>query len=677
MAKGDVPGVALGSAGLSGSIAAILRSIAPRRSWKTAYLSAIIAGGVAVVSGSIGGLIATPVALPWFVLAGLTIVSGYATLRLPTIPASFSISDSFTITAALLYGPEAGTVAVAIDSLVISYQLARRDFGVQRLLFNTAAPALAMWTAAHCFFWLAGVGPLIQPAPSLSRLLGPLLVFAALYFVLNTGLIAGAIAFDQRTAPLAIWRRHFLPLWLTHFGGAGVAALLIALMMHARGPDLMVLALVTPIPLILYATFRNVVGRIEDQYVHLGHVNRMYLSTIETLAHAIDAKDQVTHGHIRRVQHQAMRLAQALGIEEEMELRAIEAASLLHDMGKLAVPEHILNKPGKLTPAEFEKMKLHATIGADILSPIDFPYPVVPIVRHHHEFWNGGGYPSGLKGEEIPIGARILSVVDCFDALTSDRPYRPKMTYAAASAILRERSGSNYEPRIVERFLEIQTEEASREDVAPVSAALSAITEAVQSDASRRCNAAAPSYDRGVIEMVYELGAMIATASDTAAMLDRLHDALHPFMPAACSVLYIYEPASDAMIARHVSGQHAAALRGLAIPLGQRLTGWVGAQRTTVVDSDAALDLGNLTMRLAPPPHTCLSTALCVDGDLIGAITVYSTAAVPFTDRHAALLEVLAPKIAVAARKGAHDLPVTTEPAADRPMAPPVLRFAR
>jgi len=658
-----------------GTITGIVRTIAPWRSWKAAYLSAIIGGGVAVVFASIGGLIVTPVALPWFILAGLTILSGYATLRLPTVPVSFSISDSFTITAALLYGPEAGTVAVAIDSLVMSYQLARRNCA-QRLLFNTAAPALAMWTAAHGFFWLAGVGPLVQPAPLLGRLFGPLIAFAALYFVLNTGLIAGAVAFEQRMAPLAIWRRHFLPLWLTHFGGAGVAALLIVLM-HARGADLMVLALVTPIPLILYATFRNVVGRIEDQCVHLGQVNQMYLSTIETLAHAIDAKDQVTHGHIRRVQHQAMQLARALGIVEEVELRAIEAASLLHDMGKLAVPEHILNKPGKLTDAEFEKMKLHATIGADILSSIEFPYPVVPIVRHHHEFWNGGGYPAGLKGDEIPIGARILSVVDCFDALTSDRPYRPRMTSADAIAILRDRSGLNYEPRIVERFLEIQTEEPSREEATPASAALSAITDTVHSDAARRWNDAAPFYDRGVLEMVYELGAMIATAKDAAVMIDRLQEALHQFMPAACTVAYMYEPASDTLIARHVSGQHALALRELVIPMGQRLSGWVAAQRSTVLNSDAALDLGNLTMRLAPPPHTCLSTALCVDGELVGAITVYSTSAEPFTDRHAALLEVLAPKIAIGARKGTEARLVTPEPPTDRPVPSPVLRFAR
>jgi putative nucleotidyltransferase with HDIG domain len=654
-----------------------LKTIALAQPWKTAYLTAVICGGVTVVVASMVGLIAVPVALPWFILAGLTILSSCATLRLPTVPVSFSISDSFTITAALLYGPAAGAVAVAIDALVISYQLARRNFGVQRLLFNAAAPALSMWTAAHCFFWLAGVGPLIQSTSSLGRLFVPLIVFTALNFVMNTGLIAAAIAFEQRTPPLAIWRRHFLPLWLTHFGGAGVAALLIALM-HARGADIVVLALVAPIPLILYATFRNAVGRIEDQYAHLGQVNRMYLSTIETLAHAIDAKDQVTHGHIRRVQDQTMRLARAMGIEDDVELRAIEAASLLHDMGKLAVPEHILNKPGKLTETEFEKMKLHATIGADILSSIDFPYPVVPIVRHHHEHWNGGGYPSGLKGEEIPLGARILSVVDCFDALTSDRPYRPKMTPAQAIAILRERSGSMYDARIVQKFLEMRPEERLHQDATPASAALTAITEAVQSDAARRRGDTGPSYDRGVLEAVYELGATIPAAVDGAAMTDRLHEALRQLMPAGCTAIYMYDSTADALIARHVSGQHAAAITGLVISNGQRLTGWVAAQRTTVVNSDAALDLGNLTLRLSPPPHTCLSTALSVDGELVGAITVYSTSAEPFNDRHAALLEVLAPKIAIAARKDASEHPVTAtaEAAADRQVAT-LLRLVR
>src|SRR5437588_8570967 len=157
---------------------------------------------------------------------------------------------------------------------------------------------------------------------------------------------------------------------------------------------------------------------------------------------AVDAKDQITHGHIRRVQIYAVELAKRLGVKDDRQLKAIEAAALLHDMGKLAIPEHILNKPGKLTPAEFEKMKRHADIGADLLSSVKFPYPVVPIVRHHHEHWDGTGYPAGISGTDIPIGARILSVVDCFDALTSDRPYRPRLADTEAFNILRDRRGT-------------------------------------------------------------------------------------------------------------------------------------------------------------------------------------------------------------------------------------------
>src|SRR5262249_11523520 len=160
-----------------------------------------------------------------------------------------------------------------------------------------------------------------------------------------------------------------------------------------------------------------------------------YTSTIETLAMAIDAKDDVTHSHVRRVQAYAVALARELGVGDETTVKAIEAAALLHDTGKLAVPEHILNKPGRLTPAEFDQMKRHVDVGADILSLVNFPYPVVPIVRCHHENWDGTGYPRGVSGSDIPIGARILSVVDCFDALTSDRPYRKALTDEEALAI--------------------------------------------------------------------------------------------------------------------------------------------------------------------------------------------------------------------------------------------------
>ena len=170
------------------------------------------------------------------------------------------------------------------------------------------------------------------------------------------------------------------------------------MLVSARVADPVVLVIVGPIPLIVYATFKNAVGRLGDQFEHLGQVNRMYLATIEALATAINAKDGVTHGHIRRVQAYAVGLARVLGVNDDATIKAIEAAALLHDTGKLAVPEHILNKPGTLTPAEFEKMKQHVDVGADILSTIDFPYPVVPIVRCHHENWDGAGTRGALPG---------------------------------------------------------------------------------------------------------------------------------------------------------------------------------------------------------------------------------------------------------------------------------------
>jgi putative nucleotidyltransferase with HDIG domain len=468
------------------------------------FLPLIVVAGVAVVGVSVFQLANAPLDVRWFVLAGLTVLSGSATLRLPGTAVSFSISDSFTMAAALLFGPAAGTVTVAIDGLVISRRLARRPIPARRVFYNATAPPLAMWCAAQVFLWLAGTGSdgVARGEITFLQFIGPLLVFASVFFILNTGLVAVAIAFEQRVSPLQFWREHFCGLWLTYYGGAAVAAQLIVLVQQGHD-GLFVLLLLAPIPLIIYATFRHAVGRMEDRVGHLDQMNGMYLSTIETLAQAIDAKDQVTHGHIRRVQQHAIKLAHALGISDVSELRALEAASLLHDVGKLAVPEHILNKPSTLTPVEFEKMKRHANVGADILSSIGFPYPVVPIVRHHHESWDGTGYPAGLVANEIPIGARILAVVDCFDALTSDRPYRPRLSQHEAIRLLESRSGTMYDPRVVKRFLEIfeSMGPESRSTVSPD--ALSDITRTAQDQTLR---SAAPAHDKEALTTLFDLG---------------------------------------------------------------------------------------------------------------------------------------------------------------------------
>jgi putative nucleotidyltransferase with HDIG domain len=176
------------------------------------------------------------------------------------------------------------------------------------------------------------------------------------------------------------------------------------------------------------------------------------MTTLEALSLAI-ARDQGTHEHTQRVRTSAVSLARAVGVTDEAMIEAIDKAALLHDVGKLAVPERICNKPGRLTESEFEVMKQHVDIGVAMLSRVRLPGQVVPIVHSHHENWNGTGYPQGLQGCQIPLGARILSVVDCFDALTSDRPYRARLAPAEAMNIVVERRGTMYDPAIVDTFV--------------------------------------------------------------------------------------------------------------------------------------------------------------------------------------------------------------------------------
>src|SRR5208283_3854426 len=233
--------------------------------------------------------------------------------------------------------------------------------------------------------------------------------------------------------------------------------------------------LILPIIYWVYRSYRLYLDRLEDEKKrveiekqHVEQVASLNLRTIEALALAIEAKDDTTHDHLHRVRTYAVEIGKELGLTEN-ELEALRAAALLHDIGKLAVPEHIINKPGRLTPEEFEKMKVHPLVGAEILERVAFPYPVAPIVRSHHERWDGSGYPAGLSGEEIPIGARILAVVDCLDALASDRQYRPAMPLDQAMRHVKERADTWFDPKIVSllerRYVDLeklaQTQEAA------------------------------------------------------------------------------------------------------------------------------------------------------------------------------------------------------------------------
>lgn len=577
-----------------------------------AYVASVIAAGFLVVSWSVHQLTQHPVGIQWFLLAALTLISGSATVKLPSVPASISISETFVFAAVLLYGPSAGTLVVALDGLVISFWIFKRKQEPYRALFNMSAPALSAWCSAQLFFWLAGIRPLVEGPAPLNQILPALVVFAGAYFTLNSWLITFAISLEKQVPALRVWRENFIWISLNYFCGASVAVLLVV---GTREVDLRFIGVIVPLLLVLYFTFKISMDRVEDANRHVEKVNRLYLSTIETLAMAIDAKDQVTHGHIRRVQKYAVGLAKALGVNDDALLRAVEAAALLHDMGKLAVPEYILNKPGRLTEAEFEKMKLHASVGADILSAIEFPYPVVPIVRHHHESWDGSGYPDGLRGTDIPIGARILSVVDCFDALTSDRPYRRRLSDEDALVILNERKGTMYDPWVVQTFEcvygSIEISETPREAVGEDS------RDARDSPSLRSVARVGTRPTKTAPELVAECGVI---ALECEALLLRLA----PALSAPMAVFYRYDQGSDELVAHHLTGPEGHAVAGNRLELGQSLSGWVAANRQIILNSDAALDLGDIASRFSPALRHCLCIPVAAGEQLVGVLSLYS-----------------------------------------------------
>jgi putative nucleotidyltransferase with HDIG domain len=574
----------------------------------------------------------------WLVLAALTLLSGSATVKLPSVPATISISETFVFTSVLLFGPAAGATIVALDGLIISSWFARRRKELYRILFNMAAPALSIWLSAQVYFLFPGINPLVTNATiTINKLLIPLLVFALLHFLVNSTLIAVAVGFETGRAIWNIWRKDFLWLSLNYFGGASVSALLVV---YTREIDPAYLSVIVPLLLILYFTFKIPMARVEDTNRHLTKVNSLYLSTIETLALAIDAKDQVTHGHIRRVQTFAVELAKAIGILNPDQLKAIEASALLHDMGKLAVPEHILNKPGKLTSAEFEKMKLHASIGADILSSIEFPYPVVPIVRHHHENWDGTGYPAGISGVDIPIGARILSVVDCFDALTSDRPYRPRLEIAEATKILLDRRGSMYDPLVVDTFIQLQPALLGGE------AAFDAVVhpERYSSPNLQLVSSSEPRADGGAELQLFRLYELLTETADKPweDIADLFVHRLSRIIPFDASLIYVYDRAEDELFCEYAYGVGVSTLRGRRVPLGLGLTGWVAAQQKAQLNSPGALDAhDSVTQRLSE-----FSTALVVPvtsrDALVGVVSLYRQSSEGFSVRHQELLTGLA-----------------------------------
>lgn len=583
------------------------------------YIPAVSAAGLLVIGHCISTLVQQPVDAQWFALALLTLLTGALTIKVPSVAARLSVSETFVFAAVLLFGTCAGTITVALEILIaVAVVGTKKRTDPQRLIFNLSSAALSIWLASNAFYATAGIPPLALQQAEMNTLLIPLAVLSSTYFLLNSGLVAIAIALQRGESPLQIWRTNFLGLAINYFAGASLAALFVSV---TRTIDLFALSVIVPLLLVSYLTFKTSLGRIEDATRHVDEIKRLYLSSIETLATAIDAKDQVTHGHIRRVQQVALALAKGVGVKDESQLQALEAAALLHDTGKLVIPEHILNKPGKLTRGEFDKMKEHASVGADILSSIDFPFPVVPIVRHHHENWDGTGYPDGLKGTTIPIGARILAVVDCFDALTSDRPYRPRMTPEQALTILIQRRGVMYDPLVVDTFA------ASWQQFAETG-----------EEVSQNIPVPAAGWRKTEAPLVVSESAAPSRLASSEPLHVLLAAALQK-MGARVGIVFAADRERDTLASIAVCASDGPNRDAVSMPLGNGISGWVAVNGSAVMNADPTLDLGASAMGSSLVRTICVP--LWVNGDLSGVVSVYSSDPRGFSDDDRSFLEDL------------------------------------
>jgi diguanylate cyclase (GGDEF)-like protein/putative nucleotidyltransferase with HDIG domain len=552
-----------------------------------------------------------------------------------------SVSYAVDFASLLLLGPhETMLVAAASAYSQCTFRI-KEPNPIHRTLFSMACLVLTVQAAGAAYMLLDGA-----PGQFGAGIAQPLVAAATTYFVVNTLTIATAIALSTHQSVVKVWNENFLWSAPSYFVGASVAAVaawaVVGLDAHWG------LAVLVMAPLYLtYRTYKVYMGRIEDEQRHVREMADLHLATIEALALAIDAKDQTSQSHIRRVQLYAAEVAKALGMSEN-DIQGVKTAALLHDIGKLAVPEHILSKPGPLTPEEFQKIRAHPKVGADIVSSVPFPYPVAPLILSHHERWDGKGYPAGLKGEEIPLGARILSVVDYFDALMAERPYHKAMSSESAINLLQQEAGRGLDPTVVDKFIELlpslQTEAARLEQAMrkPAPAAAPTLGEpatGLMPEPTKKNVFDDIALAHREIYALYEIAQAMGTSlgvSDTMALISAKLSNLVPF---SCAALFLYDEESETLRCRFATGTDADIIQQISVRSGEGLTGWVARNRRPLVNARPSADLEAAGLAHTTTLQSALVCPLLFSERFIGTLSVYHVDGAFYRDDHRRLLD--------------------------------------
>ena len=545
------------------------------------------------------------------------------------------------------------TLILGCSAILMQCLLTKRRWPrLEQVLFNIASAAVAIWAAYFTYH-----GPLVTRLHCNSAFV--LMLAAAIYFLFNTLPVATIISLTERKRLQKIWTDCYF--WsLPYYLAGGAIAALVGWVNHRVGWQPTLLAL--PAMFVIYRSYRLYMGKLENEKNHVSEMAALHMRTIEALALAIEAKDQTTHDHLERVRVYAVELAKKLNLLPG-EIEALRAAALLHDIGKLAVPEHIISKPGRLTPEEFEKMKIHPIVGAEILQRVNFPYPVVPIVRSHHERWDGSGYPDGLRGEEIPIGARILSAVDCLDALATDRQYRKALPLDDAMRWLADQAGKAYDPQVIailkesykdlEQIVRLQSHVPDRQRLstdmkvengkAPANGfVVDKSAEPVSQAAFLSSIAAARQEAQALFELTQDLGNSLSL-SETLSVLSGRLKRLVPY-----DAIATYIVRGNELLPEYVSGDNFRLFAALRIPLGEGLSGWVAQNRKPMLNGNPAVEHGYVT---DTNRFSALRSAISVPLEglqgVVGVLTLYHSEQDFYTSDHLRILLAISSKVAL------------------------------
>ena len=620
------------------------------------FVSAVILGGGLMMAVFLPvRTVASPSVWLFLLLLFVSSLTSVFKVKLPLARSGSTMSVSYAVdfAALLLLGPnETMMVATVSAYSQCTFRIKERN-PLYKTMFSMGCLVITVKAAGAAYVMLGGT----PGNPQLGSLAKPLVAAATTYFVVNTLTIATAIGLSTRQSVLKVWNENFLWSAPSYFVGAGAAAIASWMVV---GLSAQWLATLAAAPLYLtYRTYKVYLGRIEDEQRHVREMADLHLATIEALALAIDAKDQTSQSHIRRVQLYAASVARAFGMSDN-DVQGVKTAALLHDIGKLAVPEHILSKPGPLTPEEFQKIRAHPKVGADIVSSVPFPYPVAPLILSHHERWDGKGYPSGLKGEGIPLGARILSVVDYFDALMADRPYHRAMSSEAAANLLRQESGRALDPAVVRTFIELlpslQAEAQKLEQGIrkshdePDGPATGSPATGLAPEPTKKNVFDDIALAHREIYALYEIAQAMGTSLGVADTMALIAAKLSNLVPFSCAALFLFDEDDETLRCRFASGTDAELIQQIVVRSGEGLTGWVARNRRPLVNARPSADLEVAGLNVTTSLQSALVCPLLSDDRFIGALTVYHTEPLFYRDDHRRLLDRVSEQAAAVIR---------------------------